>query len=579
MAQEEKSPAGQGARKERKRAFAPRVRTGCITCRYSAYWENRHSRRLTYTIRKLHVKCDEAKPTCVNCASRRRLCEGYQSATSLRRFRAAITPQPNPETTPFPAIPGPRERELFFLFRNIIIKEQKIFKSHFRDYVTLQACQQYPAVWHIGLAVAAVIRNGVQQRANANQSLPSPYEIDDDSYAKLNCNKAMRYLIELQGQTLSFRDQEMVLITCIFLSAYYNFRRQPSETLMHAKGGLRLIQQWGCWQRAAEMRKDACPPNCIAPLPSIFAPFLRLEQQIYGCPVMVPAMNIVARPPNAMYLSREPLQSVEEAYEGIMFIIMSYGSFIDIDAPAPNPEESLQDCAKSRYETFTDWRRRFDEFRRRYIAGKDYENCVFKKDYTLLDIQLMVIRLYELSVITSLELDASKGSLSWDDHTDRLKDVVDLAEGILERIPRVWPHPPPADSWMAAVPMLSEPLQVIGLASRDAELQQRVVRIMKEFPHRSGYFGSRFIAELIDTKARAERAGSQEAPIEGGCKCEPGTFICSDHRIIGICAVDSDEESGYVTMIMNTGYSERNGLPGRRYRVPCFEEEGIGKFR
>ncbi|KIW45576.1 uncharacterized protein PV06_03957 [Exophiala oligosperma] len=69
---------------ERKKTSAPKVRTGCITCK------------------KRHVKCDEARPVCLRCRRGGHKCLGYDTIRTwmFEPARSSVTqshPQPAPE--------------------------------------------------------------------------------------------------------------------------------------------------------------------------------------------------------------------------------------------------------------------------------------------------------------------------------------------------------------------------------------------------------------------------------------------------------------------------------------------------
>ncbi|GME36137.1 hypothetical protein ABW19_dt0200231 [Neofusicoccum parvum] len=79
---ESPSAGGSGLRRNglpRKRAFAPRSTTGCVTCR------------------QRKKKCDEGKPGCRNCARAAYVCEGYlpPKPPSGRKRRSASKPVPH----------------------------------------------------------------------------------------------------------------------------------------------------------------------------------------------------------------------------------------------------------------------------------------------------------------------------------------------------------------------------------------------------------------------------------------------------------------------------------------------------
>lgn len=74
----------------KRRVIKRRTRTGCLTCR------------------KRRIKCDERKPHCFNCERSKKLCMGYEVATSTRRRSLALAQDSPPETAPTLAKPMSR---------------------------------------------------------------------------------------------------------------------------------------------------------------------------------------------------------------------------------------------------------------------------------------------------------------------------------------------------------------------------------------------------------------------------------------------------------------------------------------
>jgi len=74
---------------QRSRAFAPKVKTGCRTCRLvvlfhiysgsSVAWLMKAKQ--LYKIRR--VKCDEQKPSCQRCCSTGRKCDGFENYPTI----------------------------------------------------------------------------------------------------------------------------------------------------------------------------------------------------------------------------------------------------------------------------------------------------------------------------------------------------------------------------------------------------------------------------------------------------------------------------------------------------------------
>lgn len=76
----------------KRRVIKRRTRTGCLTCR------------------KRRIKCDERKPHCFNCERSKKLCMGYEVATSVRRRSLALAQESSSETASIP--PKPMSRVL-----------------------------------------------------------------------------------------------------------------------------------------------------------------------------------------------------------------------------------------------------------------------------------------------------------------------------------------------------------------------------------------------------------------------------------------------------------------------------------
>ncbi|KAJ3472714.1 hypothetical protein NLG97_g10769 [Lecanicillium saksenae] len=193
------SESGSATQSRRQRKWAPRVRTGCVSCR------------------QRRIKCDEKKPACDNCTSKGRKCEGYEAwlvtwqPAQAAAAAAVPTPQPSPIKTPFPNIPEAQERQLFYLFRrHFVVDVSAVFPSDFWRRGALLACQEYPAAWHAALAIGAMYRSE-QRSASGHGGLGSDsddgaaaataarlrQERDADEVAALkHCGRAMRLLAE-----------------------------------------------------------------------------------------------------------------------------------------------------------------------------------------------------------------------------------------------------------------------------------------------------------------------------------------------------------------------------------------------
>ncbi|KAK9424781.1 putative Zn(2)-C6 fungal-type domain-containing protein [Seiridium unicorne] len=106
------APENAGTSVKSQRAYKPKVKTGCLTCR------------------KRKVKCDEAKPSCLKCSSTGRRCDGYNSnfvnakpSEHVTAVRAATAAHPSTATSAYPTSShGLRElaRQFQFIHKPVV---------------------------------------------------------------------------------------------------------------------------------------------------------------------------------------------------------------------------------------------------------------------------------------------------------------------------------------------------------------------------------------------------------------------------------------------------------------------------
>ncbi|KAK1989912.1 C6 zinc finger protein [Colletotrichum falcatum] len=120
------------------RRQAPKTRTGCITCK------------------KRHVRCDEGKPACENCARSKRECEGYiQKPTpgkeSRLREHRPILIKPKYETLMFA---NQLEKDHFDYWM-AFSREFTLFPSQLMTQILPQIAREDPAIRYAAFAIGA----------------------------------------------------------------------------------------------------------------------------------------------------------------------------------------------------------------------------------------------------------------------------------------------------------------------------------------------------------------------------------------------------------------------------------------
>lgn len=264
----ELEPGEEPHKERRRRASRPKVRTGCLTCKYgfpTLFWvillhsqtdTNNSDRR-----RIRHKKCDEAHPFCFMCTSTGRKCE-YRE-TSDRRTRASrvadkavrlegkasgVT-QPDKAFLFGPLVPlvhtgqvdlTPDERWYLDYFRNSTsIQAAGYFYDEFWQRLVHQASDNQPAVRHAVISMGALNWEFIQLRIGENRrSL-------DRAVSLQQCNKAIACLRQnLRDDRMGRLRVEIALITCVVLVNVILFQESVHLAGRHLRSGYKLLEQY-----------------------------------------------------------------------------------------------------------------------------------------------------------------------------------------------------------------------------------------------------------------------------------------------------------------------------------------------
>ncbi|EUC40205.1 hypothetical protein COCMIDRAFT_109418 [Bipolaris oryzae ATCC 44560] len=237
------------AGKPRQRAWKPKARSGCKTCK----------------IRR--IKCDEQKPHCTRCTSTGRTCDGYDSnfrspkpITSspaeaqnlLSSFCSGSTPR---TLRSHPAVPLPlapalpfsttEEKSSFSFFTSHAIPKLRGFlDSPFWQREVLQAAHREPAIQHCVIALGAMYRrfhegshSHIRESAMAHQHL---------QFAFLQSNRAIKVLLEKSGagDSKTSGKDKMTLMTCaILFSSMCCLQGYQKHAVEHLRSGIRMLNE------------------------------------------------------------------------------------------------------------------------------------------------------------------------------------------------------------------------------------------------------------------------------------------------------------------------------------------------
>ncbi|KAK3944425.1 putative transcriptional regulatory protein [Diplogelasinospora grovesii] len=198
------------AKGKRKRAYRPRTRSGCITCK----------------IRR--VKCDETHPECLRCTSTRRICDGY-SQVPLLRLSSSVGVPATVMTGPFNACARSRRSFAFFTQRTCP-QLAGFFGSDFWERLVLQSAHHESAIRHAIVAIGALHEHQAM-RAGAS-----------GTFALEQYNLAIRSLLVPLSQN---RQQavDVCLISCLLFTCFENMQGRHAVAGSHIQSGSKLLRE------------------------------------------------------------------------------------------------------------------------------------------------------------------------------------------------------------------------------------------------------------------------------------------------------------------------------------------------
>ncbi|TGO80171.1 hypothetical protein BELL_0013g00220 [Botrytis elliptica] len=229
----------------RKKAWRPKSKTGCLTCR----------------IRR--VKCGEERPGCLRCTKTGRKCDGYDpdhpeissSPPSRRGSEAsssntAQTDSPIMSSTPSivemssPVIEWDEEerRSFNFFIAKTAPELAGSFESKFWASLILQRCHSDPPIRHAVIALGALnesFKFGDIKLLEAG-AIADPKQ----RFALLQNIKAIRYLTGHPSHGSHRQSSEVILISCLLFICFEAMQGNYQAAFAHLNSGLKILSDW-----------------------------------------------------------------------------------------------------------------------------------------------------------------------------------------------------------------------------------------------------------------------------------------------------------------------------------------------
>ncbi|KAK7223007.1 hypothetical protein V2G26_011010 [Clonostachys chloroleuca] len=213
----------------RSRSGAPKVRTGCVTCK------------------QRHVKCDETKPACIKCLSTRGICGGYyvkprkNQSRKCRLDSLPLDPMVQPSTSILElGMERHFENELQYLYFQ---EWQFLTKGNLGGYISTKLWSTYlPQLTAQSIVLRpAALSLGAMSRALSMQCIgQNPSQSDHYQNAVAYYCKALRHLS--QAGSAAATPKEAMLLAILFTS-FEGLRGNVKSALKHTYHGLLIMRE------------------------------------------------------------------------------------------------------------------------------------------------------------------------------------------------------------------------------------------------------------------------------------------------------------------------------------------------
>ncbi|KAJ6787243.1 hypothetical protein PWT90_06821 [Aphanocladium album] len=491
----------------RQRTWAPKTKTGCVTCRNTNQGQPANVLRLIFVgcdCRRRRVKCDEVKPACMRCASGGRFCEGYdQNSIDSSAFspyhsasRAASGSSNTESSEPASrslmlrrprAALGPRGVETnladMTMFDTLRFHVAGLvaggFDHTFWTVDVLRASQVQPAIWHACLALAAM------HQAQRRQAVETYRRARHEKLSMTHSTAAIQHVIALTRQKqLSGAERETLLLASLLLTALSTMQGDLPQALMHAGNGIQLFHQWRLWE---QHRSSATRRGSMLNSDSIGAIIAHFELQLLSRlkHIAVPPWGAPGAPPRC---SDIPFSSATDAYhefQPLFTSLVGLWQYADMGLDAqPLPEVDIR---LPYLVEFKRWKVKFDALRASGSAHPaDQES-------------MMTLYFHWNFIHVGLKANLTAGELAFDEFLPIFKDVVVEATELLQVLRNRTGSDTDARPAFSFTMSVVEGLFWAGHGCRDPATRRDILHLIRVWPRREGIWDNALMASMLET--------------------------------------------------------------------------------
>ncbi|PWY96043.1 hypothetical protein BO94DRAFT_507503 [Aspergillus sclerotioniger CBS 115572] len=471
---------------KRQKAFTKRSRTGCRTCRHR------------------RVKCDETPGQCTNCTSTKRQCEGYDTVhvqwSPNDRSGSFRLPQ---LTTGVSSLTSAERQGILYFQHSTIPTLIGFYDSPLWERLSLQICQEEPAVCHASIALSAVHRG-----------FPLAGSLQEEWYrfAFEQLDRSFRLLINRRAsQDPQFTN--VVLLCCLMFVALEFMVGEYENAFRHLRGGLHILKQ---------RKGHACTDSMASFDQCLMHVFSSLDiQSTYfgiGNRVLCEEIDDSGSRPNVEDPQSWHFKSIYEARQVLEPITGDVIQYCGLRVTAGCGESLVS----RQLEIFARLNRFLESLAQLRYEYAGHLTPKEKRGVTLLELEAVGAR-------TSLQIiPYTSGDPALAQYTDEFECLLSLSEAVLREntdIPRV-------SMDIGVIP----PLYLVAKRSVDYGMRWRAIRLLQSCPHQEGPWDAALLAQVaIETiNIEAMVAAGGEGLVVGRIRQKPPAFggfvMLSDDR-------------------------------------------------
>ncbi|KAF5582963.1 transcriptional regulatory moc3 [Fusarium pseudoanthophilum] len=414
----------------RKKRYATKGKTGCITCR----------------IRR--VKCDEDKPSCHQCTSTGRKCDGYDLA--------ALDQSGSVQRQPIVSGGSDPESQAIYQFRTrIATLIASSFDAHFWTYDVLHKSDTYTPVRHALAALASAYQKSILlgiKSASCDVFIFSQYQ------------KAIKSLSAcFQDAKVLSASAKLAALVANFLFTYLcSLQGLRQEALVHLRNGLALIHEWGDLRgQGQHMMTD------------ILGLYMRLDTQT----------RVISTTDNTSRCWSSRSQVALQGISDTPSVCTLLRQLDAIHAQLLQPSNSEASILSTEYSLkLWDWR-----FESLHVISQEEEKHV------------TALRMRRIMVEVTLHLAANTSGNAESTVDRNCKTILDLA---LQLIHDLGLRPAQAGFYLANG--LVEALYFVAVTSEDWDLRQQAIYILRQYRFTDGVWGSNAASDLAEGRLQRD---------------------------------------------------------------------------